>query len=103
MTTEAKKPTINYLDHLPQGWFALDVLPTEEGKRCKKWAALVIDVDPDDLERCDVDFPALFYVDPDDYRPGFRKAHQGWFRIPGNHRTKEAAWDAIQEMMATRN
>ena len=27
-------------------------------------------------------FPSSFYVDPDDYRPGFRKARQGWLRIP---------------------
>ena len=29
----------------------------------------MIDVDPDDLKGAKCDFPALFYVDPDDYRP----------------------------------
>jgi hypothetical protein len=103
MTAAAKKPMVDYLDRLPQGWFALDVMPVEEVESCQNWSALLIDVDPDNLARCEVDFPARFYVDPDDYRPGFRKAHQGWFRIPGNHRTREDAWDALQEMMAPRH
>jgi hypothetical protein len=41
------------------------------------------------------DFPAKFSVHPDDYRPGHRKADQGWLRIPGEHRNKDAAWEFI--------
>ena len=74
---------LQYLDRLPSGWFALDVLPAEEDEDCQNWTALLIDVDPDDLKRCEVDFPALFYVHPKHYKPGFRKARQACFRIPG--------------------
>jgi hypothetical protein len=37
---------IEYLDRPPTGWFALSVMRTE--KRNWDWAALMIDVDPDD-------------------------------------------------------
>jgi hypothetical protein len=103
MSATAKKPLVNYLDHLPQGWFALDVMPVREDKNCQVWAALLVDVEPDNLKRCDVDFPALFYVDPEEHRPGFRKAHQGWYRVPGKHRSEQKAWDALQDLMAVRH
>lgn len=41
--------------------------------------------------------------DHDDYRPGFCKARQGLFRIPGKHRNCDTAWDALQDIMATRH
>jgi hypothetical protein len=47
------------------------------------WAALMVDVDPDELKKCICDFPALFYVHPDDCRPRLRAAHQCWVRIIG--------------------
>lgn len=74
------KPEIKYLDRLPPGWFALDVLRT--GQRGWDWAALVIDVDPDNLKNC---------------------SHHGWFRVPGKHRSRDAAWGAFEEIMATRH
>jgi hypothetical protein len=46
MSATAKKPLVNYLDHLPQGSFALDVMPAREGRNCQDWAALLVDVDP---------------------------------------------------------
>jgi hypothetical protein len=92
---------MTYLDRLPPGWFALDVMRAEARKR--EWVALVADVHLDDLKDCTCDFPALFYVHPKDYRPGDRKVTQGWFRIPGKHRNREAAWDALSNVIATRH
>jgi hypothetical protein len=92
---------IEYLDRPAPGWFALDVVRREARKR--DWVALMIDVHPDDLKTCACEFPALFYVHPKEYRPGPRKAQQRWLRIPGKHRNKDAAWDTLQELMATRH
>lgn len=55
----------------------------------------MIDVSPDDLKACTCEFPALFYVHPNDYRPSERHAQQRWVRIPGKHRDGDAAWDAL--------
>ena len=67
------------------------------------WVALMIDVDPDDLKNCACEFPALFYVRPKEYRPGPRKAQQSWLRVPGMHKSKNAAWDALQNLLETRH
>jgi hypothetical protein len=56
-----------------------------EKERGRDWAALM--VHPDDF--WDHDSPA--------------PARQGWFRIPGRYRSRDAAWDAIRDMMATRH
>jgi len=51
----------------------------------------MIDVDPDELN---------------EHRPDGkerRRAREVWVRVPGKHRNAEAAWDAIQDMMATRH
>lgn len=92
---------IKYLDHLPSGWFALAVI--REGERGGNWTALLVDVNPDELKTCKCQFPALFYVDPKDYKPGPREAHQGWFRIPGKFRSRDSAWDALEEMMVIKH
>jgi hypothetical protein len=92
---------IEYLDRPQSGWFAIDVM--QEESRKQNWVALMIDVDPDELKNCACDFPALFYVDPKDYRPGVRKACQRWLRIPGKHRSRDAACDALENMMTTRH
>jgi hypothetical protein len=95
--------TVEYLDQPPLGWFVLDVVRRDEHSRGRDWAALMVDVDPDDLKNCEVEFPALFYVHPKDYRPGFQKASQCWVRIVGKHRNRTAAWNALEGMMATRH
>ena len=64
--TTAMAP-IEYLDRPPPGWFVLDVMRKESPKW--DWAALMVDVHPDDLKNCACDFPALFYVHPKEYRP----------------------------------
>jgi hypothetical protein len=92
---------IEYLDRPPAGWFALDVMRKQARKW--DWVALMVDVHPDDLKTCTCDFPALFYVDPKDYRPGERKVQQRWVRVPGKHRNQDAAWDAVEDMMVTRH
>jgi hypothetical protein len=63
----------------------------------------MVDVDPDDLKNCACDFPALFYVNPKDYLPGKRRARQCWVKIPGKHRNRDAAWDALQDVIAARH
>jgi hypothetical protein len=57
-------------------------------------------VEPVDLKKCRCDFPALFYVNPDGYRPGDRLAQQRWLRIEGKHRRKAAALEALDRMRA---
>jgi hypothetical protein len=74
---------LEYLDWPPSGWFALSVMRT--GKRSWDWVALMID------------------VDPDDYRSGAFRAREAWVRVPGKHKSWDAAWDAFGDMMTTRH
>lgn len=74
---------MEYLDRPPSGWFALDVMRKE--KRKWDWVALMIDVHPED-------YPTLFAT-----------ARQGWLRIPGKHKNRDAAHDALANMIATRH
>jgi hypothetical protein len=76
--------------------------PKSECAPQNAWVALMMDVDPEDLKNCTCDFPALFYVHPNDYRPAERVAHQRWVRIQGKHRDRDAAYGALDDMMATR-
>jgi hypothetical protein len=94
------KPQTEYLAQPPADWFVLDVMRCDG--RGRDWSALMVDVHPNDLKNCACEFPALFYVDPNDYRPGKRAAHQCWVQIAGKHRSRTAAWHALQDMMATR-
>jgi hypothetical protein len=96
------KPKIEHLEQPPAGWFVLDVMRSDQNPRGQNWSALMINVDPDELKSCTCDFPARLYVHPDHYRPGSRTAHQRWVRIAGKHRSRTAAWNALQDMMATR-
>ncbi len=67
------------LDRPPRGWFALIVL--RETARKWDWVAILSDVE-------DADAPI---------------ARCGLFRIPGKHRNYDAAWGALEDMMATRH
>jgi hypothetical protein len=80
--------TLEYLDRPAPGFFALPVMPAKS--RSWSWVALMIDVDPEGLRNCTCDFPARFWVDPDDYRPGRRMVRQHYLRIPGCTETKRA-------------
>jgi hypothetical protein len=81
---------IQYLDRPVVGWFVLDVMRRE--KRKWDWAALMVDYDPDDYN-------------PDDpnYTGPPTNGHDAWVLIPGKHSSREAAWDALEQMMATRH
>jgi hypothetical protein len=73
---------IEYADTPPAGWFILDVVRREARKW--DWAALMIDVDPDELKHCHCK-TAFLYVHPNEYRPdGTRTAHEAWVCIPGS-------------------
>jgi hypothetical protein len=85
---------IERLDRPPIGWFVLAVLRT---------ARMGLGRADDHLKNCTSNFPALFYVHPKEYRPGQRKVQQRWVRIPGKHRSRNSAWDALENMMATRH
>lgn len=91
-----------FLDRPPVDWFALDVMRVE-GERKQDWCALMIDVPPEELKHCACKV-AFLYVHPDEYRPdGSRTAREAWVRIPGKHRNKDAAWDALQDLLVTRH
>jgi len=77
---------VEYVDCCPPNWFVLDVM--REKSRSRVWVALMIDVHPDDMQ-------AL-------YREG-RRARECWVRIHGKHRDRDAAWDALQDTLATRH
>jgi hypothetical protein len=94
-------PEPQFLDRIPSNWFVLNVVQRPTHKR--DWCALLIDVHPDDLKNCTVDFPARFYVHPKEHRPGHRTANQAWVIIPGKHKSWNRAWDAIEDLMATRH
>jgi hypothetical protein len=77
---------IEYLDRPPPGWFALEVMRTKARKW--DWVALVVDVHPDDLQN--------------NYDRG-GKIRECWVRIPGRHRSRDAAWEAFEDMATTRH
>ena len=70
------------LDRPPPGWFVLDVI--REKSRTWVWVALMLD------------------IDPEEHRLG-RPGCGCWVRIPGKHKSRDAACDALQDMMATRH
>jgi hypothetical protein len=74
---------VEYLEHPPPGWFVVDVM--RAGARKWDWVALLID------------------VPPDDFGSWKRAARWGWYRIPGRHRTSDAARAALEDLMATRH
>lgn len=90
-------PTLN---EPPAGWFVLDVM--KAGGRKWDWGALMIDVDPDQLKHCHCGIARL-YVHPAEYQPdGNRTAQEAWLMIPGKHRNRDAACEALQKMLAKR-
>jgi hypothetical protein len=78
---------VEYCDCVPDGdWHVIDVLRTKD--RGWDWTAWLTDVDPDEFQRC--------------YNEG-RKVQDRWLRIPGKHRSRDAALDALENMIATRH
>jgi hypothetical protein len=72
-----------HLEHPPSGWFVLDVMPKAEHSR--DWVALMID------------------VPVEEFRSGRCLGRQCWVPVPGDHHSRDAAWDALEDMMATRH
>jgi hypothetical protein len=73
-----------YLDHPPADRFVLDVMKKESRKW--DWVALMIDIEPEIFKSC-----------------AWVKARSALFRIPGKHRNRDLAWDALEEVIATRH
>jgi hypothetical protein len=78
---------IDYLDRPPPGWFPLGLLKAE-GARKWDWVVQMVDTHPDILEN-----------DPTMHG----RARCVWVRIPGKHRNMDAAWGALEDMLATRH
>ena len=66
-------------------WHILDVMPKNNRGRKPQWTALLIDVDPDDFveRRCDASESCLLDL--------------------GRHKSRDEAWDAAEQMIATRH
>ena len=67
------------LDRLPDTWLVLDVMRRKA--RSQAWTALVVNVHPHDCP------------------PGALR--QGWLPVPGRHASKDAAWGALRDAIAT--
>jgi hypothetical protein len=78
---------IEYLDRPLPGWFPLGLLKADDARRWD-WVVQMVDIHPDILES-----------DPTMHRP----ARSVWVRVPGKHRNRDAAWDALEDMLATRH
>jgi hypothetical protein len=80
---------IEYLVERPSpGWFVFDVMRRNSSNW--DWVALMVDVDPEDPRD---------YIPP----PGGTARRERWMIIPGKHRNRDAAWDALEDMMTTRH
>jgi hypothetical protein len=79
-----------YLDRPPPGWFVLELM--QRKARSRDWVALMVDYDPDDYDPCDPN-----YIRPPANAPA------AWLLIPGKHSSRDAACDALEDMMTTRH
>ena len=75
---------LDRLDRPPAGWFVLDVM--QEPRKRVYWIALMIDIDPDG----------------DDFK-NHAPTRSVYVRVPGKHRNWHAAYEAIEDMLATRH
>jgi hypothetical protein len=91
---------IEDLDRPPPGWFVLDVM--RKGSRKWDWVALMVDVHPDELKHCRCK-TAFLYVHPNEYKPDGSRTAPALVSVPGKHRNADAAWDAFQDVIATRH
>jgi len=74
------------LDRLPDGdWYVLSIC--KRTARGREWVALLIDVDPES----------------EDWPQGCRKSRECWFNIPGRHKDRDAAWQAMADACETRH
>jgi hypothetical protein len=76
--------TTENLETPPAGWFVLDVM--RKKAHAREWVALMID------------------VHPNEYRAGFfLHTRECFVNIQGTHRSRDAAWDVLESLMATRH
>jgi hypothetical protein len=75
-----------YLDRPPSGWFVLDVM--KRRLRGHDRVALMANVHPEDIRRGAFDRVAY---------------KEGWLKIPGEYRNRDAAWDEMDNLIATRH
>jgi hypothetical protein len=73
------------LDEIPAGWFVCAVM--RRRPRFWEWVALVSNCDPDADDR------ALRPVEP----------AGAFVPIPGKHRNRDAAWEMLEAMIATKH
>ena len=71
--------TTETIDRLPHGWIVVDIC--ERQPHSREWVALVTEADPRDVPH----------------------ARAAWVQIPGQHRSRPAAWDALEAACATRH
>jgi hypothetical protein len=76
-----RKP-LEYIDRVPERWHVIDVM--KRTSRCWDWVTMVFD------------------VDYKTFRKG-AKAQSQMVRIPGKHRNRDAACEALEDLMATRH
>lgn len=76
------KREVTFLDRPPAGWFTLEVMRAD-GRRRLDWVALMIDAHPDDFKNYRVE-----------------TAREAWVRVPGKHKNRDAAFDALEAMLA---
>jgi hypothetical protein len=77
------KPSLQFLDLPPPGWFVLGVM--KKDSRGWDWVALMVDVDPDEI------------------RTKGRTFRECWVPVPGKHRNLVSALNAFEELSATRH
>ena len=77
-------PSVTIIDQAPAGWHILDVRRRTNSRTL--WAAIMINVPAE--EHCSGQHPASSHV---------------WVAVPGKHRTRDAAWDAFEDMLQTRH
>lgn len=79
---------IEYVDFAPPegDWYLCDVMRTRS--RGWDWTAWLSDTPDDEMQRC--------------YNEGC-KVKSVWLRIPGKHRSRAAAYEALEAFVATRH
>jgi hypothetical protein len=73
-----------YLERWTPEWRVLTVMAYSD--RSRDWVAVLVDVEPEEFQSS--------------WNP---RARVRYFRIPGKHRSRETAWCAFEDLIATRH
>ncbi len=93
-----------FIDRPPVGWHASYVTKADDSGN-GDWVALLIDVPVDQLKYCRSRIArdcTSIRVSTDRTQAALR-ARQAFVRVPGKHRSKDAAWAALEDLLATRH